>query len=115
MLRNTTGNLVMTLFLTISYCWLVELIIEMVEAFRKRRDNIVEGLNSLPGVHCLSPQGAFYVFPNITQTGWTSEGFADAILSSAGVAVVPGPIFGEWSNDISQKYIRSRKGQEKKT
>jgi len=79
-----------------------KLIIEMVEEFRKRRDNIVEGLNSLPGVHCLSPQGAFYVFPNITQTGWTSEEFADAMLSEAGVAVVPGPIFGEYA----QGYVR---------
>ena len=79
-----------------------KLIIEMVAEFQKRRDNIVEGLNSLPGVHCLTPQGAFYVFPNITQTGWTSEEFADIMLSEAGVAVVPGPVFGEYG----QGYVR---------
>ena len=79
-----------------------KLIVEMVEEFRKRRDNIVKGLNSLPGVNCLTPQGAFYVFPNITQTGWTSEEFADVMLSEAGVAVVPGPVFGEYA----EGYVR---------
>ena len=45
---------------------------EMVEEFRRRRDIIVAGLNDIPGISCLEPQGAFYVFPNITQTGLTS-------------------------------------------
>ena len=79
-----------------------KLITEMVEEFRKRRDNIVKGLNSLPEVNCLTPQGAFFVFPNITQTGWTSEEFADVMLSEAGVAVVPGPVFGEYA----EGYVR---------
>jgi aspartate aminotransferase len=72
-----------------------EPIIDMVKKFRARRDNIVSGLNSLKGISCLSPKGALYVFPNITQTGWTSEEFADVMLSDAGVALAPGPIFGQ--------------------
>lgn len=72
-----------------------EPIIKMVGEFRKRRDIIVKGLNSLPGVTCLKPQGAFYVFPNIKGTGLTSEEFAELMLSQAGVALAPGTIFGE--------------------
>lgn len=79
-----------------------ELIIEMVQEFRKRRDAIVKGLNSLPGVACLKPKGAFYVFPNIKKTGLTSEEFAELMLTQAGVALVPGPIFGE----NGQGYVR---------
>ena len=72
-----------------------EPIIRMVQEFRNRRDNIVNGLNSLNGISCLTPKGAFYVFPNITQTGWTSEKFAEVMLSDAGVALASGPIFGQ--------------------
>lgn len=79
-----------------------EPILKMVQEFRNRRDNIIEGLNSLPGVTCLVPKGAFYVFPNIAGTGLTSEEFCDTMLSEAGVAAVPGPIFGEFA----QGYVR---------
>lgn len=79
-----------------------EPIIKMVGEFRKRRDIIVKGLNSLPGVTCLKPQGAFYVFPNIKRTGLTSEGFAELMLSRAGVALAPGTIFGEYA----EGYVR---------
>ena len=72
-----------------------ESIVAMVQEFRKRRDNIVAGLNSLPGISCLTPKGAFYGFPNITQTGWTSDEFAEIMLSKAGVAIAPGSIFGQ--------------------
>jgi len=68
---------------------------KMVGEFRVRRDLIVEGLNSLPGVSCIKPKGAFYVFPNIQETGYTSEQFADLMLEEAGVAVCPGNFFGE--------------------
>jgi len=68
---------------------------EMVEKFRERRDLIVEGLNSLPGVKCIKPKGAFYAFPNIKGTGLSSEQFTDLILEKAGVAVCPGNYFGE--------------------
>jgi len=68
---------------------------DMVEKLRKRRDLMLEGLNSLPGVHCIKPKGAFYAFPNIKGTGLTSEQFANKMLETAGVAVCPGNYFGE--------------------
>jgi aspartate/methionine/tyrosine aminotransferase len=65
-----------------------------MEAFRKRRDAIVKGLNDIPGFSCLTPQGAFYAFPNITGTGKSSKELADFLLTEAGVACLPGTIFG---------------------
>ncbi len=67
---------------------------EFVEEFKKRRDVIVERLNAIPGIRCLSPKGAFYVFPNITGTGMTSQEFADFSLYEAGVACLSGTAFG---------------------
>jgi aspartate aminotransferase len=67
----------------------------MVEAFRRRRDLIVDGLNAIPGLSCLSPKGAFYVFPNISRTGLTSKQFADHLLSEHGVAALAGTSFGK--------------------
>ena len=67
---------------------------KMVEEFRKRREVIVEGLNAIPRISCKKPKGAFYVFPNITKTGWNSQKLADHILSEAGVAVLSGTSFG---------------------
>ncbi len=66
-----------------------------MEAFRKRRDAIVQGLNEVPGFSCLTPQGAFYVFPNIKETGKSSKELADFLLTEAGVACLPGTIFGK--------------------
>lgn len=68
---------------------------DMVLEYRKRRDLMVKGLNELPGISCVKPDGAFYVFPNIKKTGMTSNGFTDFILKEAGVAVTPGNVFGE--------------------
>lgn len=73
-----------------------EEILKMINEYKKRRDILVEGLNSLPGVTCLKPKGAFYVFPNIKKTGFTSEEFAELMLTRAGVALTPGPIFGKY-------------------
>lgn len=73
-----------------------EQIFRMIDEYKKRRDVMVEGLNSLPGVTCLRPNGAFYVFPNIKQTHMSSEEFADFMLKEAGVAIVPGTVFGEF-------------------
>jgi len=67
---------------------------KMVEEFRSRRDIIVDGLNSIEGITCLRPEGAFYVFPNITGTGLTSQEFADLMLEQAGVAGLAGTAFG---------------------
>ena len=63
--------------------------------YQHRRDVIVPGLNSLTGVHCQTPQGAFYAFPNIKATGMTSNKLANFILEKAGVALLPGSCFGE--------------------
>ncbi len=67
----------------------------MVKAFKARRDIMVEGLNSIPGISCLNPKGAFYVFPNISGTGKTSREFADSLLDEHGVAALAGTSFGK--------------------
>ena len=69
---------------------------QMVAEFRTRRDVIVGGLNEIPGVSCVEPQGAFYAFPNITGTGLTAGELADRLLYKAGVAALPGTAFGPW-------------------
>ena len=66
----------------------------MRDKFRKRRDVMVAGLNKIKGFSCRLPHGAFYVFPNITQTGWPSKKLADALLDDAGVAALSGTAFG---------------------
>lgn len=68
----------------------------VVAEYQRRRDLIVAGLNSTPGIHCQSPQGAFYVFPNIKETGLSSNELANLILEKAGVALLPGSSFGEY-------------------
>ena len=54
----------------------------------------MKGLNELRGVSCTTPKGAFYTFPNIKETGLTSEEFAERLIKEQGVAVVPGTAFG---------------------
>jgi aminotransferase len=65
----------------------------MVEEYERRRRFFVQGLNRI-GLQCHMPKGAFYAFPNITQTGLTSEEFAEKLLFEERVAVVPGNVFG---------------------
>ena len=77
-------------------------VVAMMEEFTKRRDLVVEGLNSLPGITCLTPRGAFYAFPNIRGTGMSSQEFADKALYEAGVALLAGTAFGEFGDG----YIR---------
>ena len=67
----------------------------MVREFQTRRDLIVDGLNSIPGIECLRPEGAFYVFPDVSGTGLTGDQFADKILHEAGVSVLAGTAFGQ--------------------
>jgi aspartate/methionine/tyrosine aminotransferase len=69
---------------------------EMMTRFKEKRDRIVKGLNSIPGFTCLAPKGAFYAFPNITETRMTSQECADHLLYKAGVAVLPGTAFGPY-------------------
>ncbi len=63
---------------------------EMVAEFRRRRDAIVNGLNEIPGISCLKPAGAFYVFPNISKLGRTSDEVANRLLNEGGVALLAG-------------------------
>ncbi|MGM0404989.1 MAG: pyridoxal phosphate-dependent aminotransferase [Thermoplasmatota archaeon] len=62
--------------------------------FAKRRKAIVEGLNEVPGFSCIYPKGAFYVFPNIKETGMKSEELANYMIEEAGVCLLPGTAFG---------------------
>jgi aspartate aminotransferase len=66
----------------------------MRDEFQRRRDFFVAGLNKIKGFSCRMPKGAFYVFPNITKTGWKSKPLADALLEQAGVAALSGTSFG---------------------
>jgi aspartate/methionine/tyrosine aminotransferase len=72
-----------------------EVIREMVAQYKERRDALVNGLNAIDGVTCLRPQGAFYVFPNITAFGRTSAELASLLLEEAGVAALAGSAFGQ--------------------
>jgi aspartate/methionine/tyrosine aminotransferase len=71
-------------------------IAEMMTRFKKKRDRIVKGLNSIPGFKCQLPKGAFYAFPNIKETGMSSQQCADHLLYEAGVAALPGTAFGPY-------------------
>ncbi len=68
----------------------------MVAEFKKRREVIVSGLNSIKGITCKKPHGAFYVFPNITDTGMDCRKLGDHLLYNGGVAVLPGTSFGKY-------------------
>ena len=68
----------------------------MVDEFKKRRDVIVNGLNSISGIECPMPGGAFYVFPSIEGTGMSSKQFANDLLEKHGVACLAGESFGEY-------------------
>ena len=70
--------------------------------FKRRRDLMVAGLNKIKGFSCCLPKGAFYVFPNIKETGWRSKKLADALLEDAGVAALSGTAFG----DFGEGYLR---------
>ncbi len=68
----------------------------MLAEFTARRAAIIAGLNAVPGVRCLEPEGAFYAFPNITGTGFSSRELADRLLEEAGVACLSGTAFGQY-------------------
>lgn len=77
-------------------------IAEMLAEYQQRRDVLVAGLNGIPGIKCVKPEGALYAFPNISGTGMTSEEFADFALEKAGVALLPGNNFGAYG----EGYVR---------
>ncbi|MBV9099883.1 MAG: pyridoxal phosphate-dependent aminotransferase [Candidatus Dormibacteraeota bacterium] len=66
----------------------------MVHEFHRRRDILVDALKRIPGIECHQPEGAFYVFPDITATGWEDRDLANALLDEVGVAVLRGSSFG---------------------
>ena len=74
----------------------------MVAQFDVRRRLLVELLNGMPGVSCITPKGAFYAFPNITGTGWKAKELASELLEKTGVASIGGPDFGI----LGEGYIR---------
>jgi len=75
---------------------------EMMDKFNERRKLIYDGLNSLPGVECSMPGGAFYAFPKVIGTGMDGSVFTKRCMHEAGVAIVPGTAFGKTSQD----YVR---------
>ena len=77
-------------------------IMMMMDKFTKRRKLIFEGLNSINGIECSLPGGAFYAFPKVIGTGMNGQEFAKKCLHEAGVAIVPGTAFGKKAVD----YVR---------
>jgi aspartate/methionine/tyrosine aminotransferase len=74
----------------------------MCAEFQRRSELFVAGLNRIKGFSCHMPKGAFYVFANITGTGWKSKPLADALLEQAGVAALSGTAFGQFG----EGYVR---------
>jgi aspartate aminotransferase len=97
---------------------------EMLKAFTKRRQVMLERINAIPGLNCPKPDGAFYLFPDISKTGLKSLDFCNALLEEHQVAVIPGIAFGADNNirlsyatdlatiekglDRLEKFVRSR-------
>ena len=69
---------------------------KMVETFRRRRDRVVALLNRIDGISCRMPLGAFYVFPNIRETGLASKKLQEILLEEADVALLSGTAFGRY-------------------
>ena len=75
---------------------------KMVEEFMRRRDWTCDALNKIDGVRCFKPSGAFYLFPNISDLGLTSQEFGDRLLYEGGVAVLPGTSFGKFGEGYAR-------------
>jgi aspartate aminotransferase len=81
----------------------------MVEEFRARRDLVVDGLNAIPGIRCIQPHAAFYVFPDISATGLDGAALANRLLQEVGVSVLAGTAFGHLGTDhIRISYANSQ-------
>lgn len=81
----------------------------MVAEFKARRDLLVDGLNAIEGISCLRPDGAFYVFPNITRLGLTSKDAEVRLLDDFGVAALAGTAFGAFGEGyLRLSYANSR-------
>lgn len=89
-------------------------IARMVTEYKERRDLLVSGLNSIEGVECLKPKGAFYVFPNITKLGRSSEETAMFLIDKANVATIPGSAFGSRGEGyLRMSFANSKENLEK--
>ena len=89
-------------------------VLMMMEEYKERRNLLVNGLNSIPGITCHLPGGAFYAFPNISSFGLSSVEFADFILEKADVALIPGSNFGtQGEGFVRVVYASSRENIEK--
>ena len=84
---------------------------KMVAAFDRRRKVVTELLNTLPGVSCITPKGAFYAFPNVSKTGWPAKKLANALLDEAGVALIGGPDFGVNGEGYIRALLRQLGGE----
>jgi len=80
-----------------------ECVEEMRQAFAKRRKVMLERINAIPGLKCSQPDGAFYLFPDISKTGLKSLEFCNALLEQHQVAAIPGIAFGA-DNNIRLSY-----------
>ncbi|WP_226672901.1 pyridoxal phosphate-dependent aminotransferase [Rossellomorea aquimaris] len=90
---------------------------DMRNSFEERLNIVFDKLNNIPGFHCLKPQGAFYLFPNVSEaakkTGYSNvDEFSKALLEEAKVAVIPGSGFGS-ENNIRLSYATSLSALEK--
>jgi len=72
----------------------------MVQEFARRRQQFIAGLNRIPGFHCLPPEGAFYAWVNISDTGLSAEQVCHIMLEEGGVAANPGAAFGSAGKDF---------------
>jgi aspartate/methionine/tyrosine aminotransferase len=72
----------------------------MVGEFARRREQVVRGLNQVPGFRCLPAEGAFYAWVDITGTGTSAEELCRILLEDAGVAAIPGAAFGPAGKDF---------------
>ena len=86
-----------------------DMVTDMVEELRRRRELIVGGLNQIPGIECPEPGGAFYAFPSIATLGISSQEFQDRLLNEAGVALLSGRSFGKYGEGFARlSYANSR-------
>ena len=77
---------------------------EMRDSYDKRRKFVLHSLQEI-GLRCFTPQGAFYAFPSVKETGLTGETFAENLLKAQKVAVVPGSAFGDFgANNVRISY-----------
>ena len=82
----------------------------MVAEFRQRRDILVHGLNSIPGISCPMPKGAFYAFPNISGTGLSSQDFETRLLNETGVSILSGTSFGAFGEGYARFSFANSQG-----